>query len=179
MSDGVEFPDAVVESASFSPLWRLKTFNRLFFLSFFPSFSAGVSLAGGGADAGASVPLASSSDSLKGSTPNTFIVTAHSSHNFRSSSGVSVPGRPGGVFGAMTRYESVRSVTLKSAEDACSVLFFTGALVTSGTSRAPPIAIPETIATAQSPVPLFLQEAASASGAQWCPAYAQKAKLAD
>lgn len=138
-------------SAFLSSLLRLKTFNRLFFLSFLPSCSDPASLAD--AAAGVSTPLASPAAT---STPKTFIVIAHNSRSFLSSSGVRVPGRPGGVFGAMTRYESVRSAMLNSVAESRLSAFFSGDVLTKGTSSAPPTAMPKTTATVQ-PVPLFFK----------------------
>jgi hypothetical protein len=135
-------------SALLSSLFRLKTFSRLFFFSFFPSFSDAASL--DGAATAVSAPPASSTAT---STPNTLNDMAHSSRSLFSSSAVSVPGRPGGVFGAMTRYEWVRSATSKSIAESRLAVLSSGDVLTKGTSSAPPIAMPKTMATVQ-PVPL-------------------------
>jgi hypothetical protein len=146
----VAVPEEALESTALSSLCRLNTFNRLFFLSFFPSFSDPASLAAA-ATAG-SAPLASSTPA---STPNTFMVNPHSSRNFFSSSAVSVPGRPGGVFGAMTRYESVRSFTSNCVAQSCRVMSLSGDFCTRGIRSAPPTAMPKTITTVQLALLLF------------------------
>lgn len=153
MSDvGIDVPDAGADLSSvpFSPLFLLKTFNRLFFLSFFPS-AAAVSLVG--VDATDSAPFASS-DPV--SAPKTFITIAHSSRSFLSSSGVRVPGRPAGVFGAMMRKESVRSATSNWVEVGFSAVSGLGEVFAKGIRSAPPMPIPITTATVQMFVPLLL-----------------------
>jgi hypothetical protein len=92
---------SALSASALSPLLRRNTFSLLFFLSFLPSLSC--SSAAGAAAGAASTSAAAAVASAGDSTPKTFMVKAHSSRSFSSSWGVRVPGRPAGVFGAMTR----------------------------------------------------------------------------
>ena len=156
MSVGAELSEVVeaLSSAPFSPLFLLKTFRRLFFLSFLPS--AGASLVVGEGASSSPFAPAPFTSSDPASTPKTFMTIPHSSRSFFSCSGVRLPGRPAGVLGAITRYESVRSPIANLAGRGAFACAAPGELCAKGTRSVPPIAMAATIPTVQKLIALFL-----------------------